>query len=150
MSFNALPNSISPRILAGDAFYPPIQVGEFMQDYRLPAEYAESLIADHLQLAMFWTQRQLRQWQAEKVAQGSDSLAAVHNNAVLLYRRAVFCHAKALLLQQFKTIDRNESAKKDGRYGAKESDDTTNVFYALAQDAIADLLERGRIDVELV
>lgn len=146
MTFNALPNTSSTRILAGDAFYPSIQVAEFMQDYRLPAEYAESLIADHLQLAMFWAQRQLRTWQAEKTAQGLDTLTAVGDSAVLLYRRALFCHAKALLLGQFSTTDRRDAAKNDG----KEGEAIANKFHAWAQDAIADLLERGRIDADLV
>lgn len=146
MSFNALPNSTSTRILAGDAFYPPIQVGEFMQDYRLPAEYAESLIADHLQLAMFWAQKQLRQWRQAHEAQGNSSLTAVGESALLLYRRAVFCHAKALLLGQFITTDRRDAAKNEG----KEGEAVANRFHAWAQDALADLLERGRIDVELV
>jgi len=151
MSFNALTDQTSTAVLAGDGWYPDISVGEFQLTYRLPAEYAESLVEDHLGLARLWAVRQLREWRAAQEAAGHASLDAVPveglpGEAVRLFKRAVFCQAKALLLGQFATVERREAAKND----AKEAPEVADRFFAWAHEAIADLLGRGRIDVELV
>lgn len=145
MSFNAAPNSLSTAIVPGNGWYPDLPVADFQRLYRLPQEYAADLAEDHLALAALWAQRQLTLWQAAQEAAGTGRLDALPG-AALLYRRAVFCHAKALLLGQFATVERREAAKNE----AKEGPETAAMFYAWAQDAIADLLGRGRIDVELV
>lgn len=146
MSFSAVPNIPSTATVAGDGWYPDVLVGDFQKLYRLPQEYAADLVADHLALAALWAQRQLGAWRQNQEASGHATLEAVGQNATLLYRRAVFCHAKALLLGQFATVERRDAAKND----AKESPETAAMFYAWAQDAIADVLERGRIDVALI
>jgi len=150
MSFNALKNTTSTAIIAGDGWYPDISVGEFQTMYRLPAEYAEALVQDHLGLARAWAVRQLRSWRALHEAAGCTNLAQVPatlpGEAELLFKRAVFSHAKALLLAQFATIERREAAAAT----AKDEPELADKFFAWAHDAIADLLERGRIHVGLV
>jgi len=151
MSFNALTDQTSTATLAGDGWYPDIAVGEFQLMYRLPAEYAESLVEDHLGLARLWAVRQLQEWRAAQEMAGYLSLAEVPvaglaGEATRLFKRAVYCQAKALLLGQFATVERREAAKND----AKESPETADRFYAWAQDAIADLCGRGRIVAELI
>ena len=103
-------------------------------------------LQDHLELAAIWAQRQLEEWRQQREAEGCTALASVPKGALRLYRRAVFCHAKALLLAQFATVERREAAKND----AKESPETYRQFYAWAQDAIADILGRSRADIELL
>lgn len=151
MSFNALTDQTSTATLAGDGWWPEISVGEFQLLYRLPAEYAEGLVTDHLGLARLWAVRHLKEWRAEQEATGHASLDAVPvegmpGEATRLFRRAVFCHAKALLLGQFTTVERREAARND----AKEAPETADRFYAWASEAIADLCGRGRITAELV
>ena len=63
-----------------------------------------------------------------------------------LYRRAVFCRAKGLLLQQFATIERREAARND----AKETPETAQTFLAQADAALAALTGRTFITVEAV
>ncbi len=151
MSFNALPRTTPTTVLPGDGWYPDIPIADFVDSYRLPAEFGEALLSDHLSLAVLWARRQLAAWRAEREAEGVATLAAisitgVEGGAVLLYRRAVFCHAKALLLGQFATVDRREAARNE----AKEGADTADTFYAWAQNAITDLLGQGRTDVALI
>lgn len=151
MSFNALPRTPATTVLQGDGWYPDIPVAEFVDSYRLPAEFGESLLSDHLSLAVLWTRRQLSSWRAEREAAGvaklvDVSLTGVTGGAALLYRRAVFCHAKALLLGQFATVDRREAARNE----AKEGAETSAQFYAWAQNAVTDLLGQGRTDVALI
>ena len=66
--------------------------------------------------------------------------------AMLVYQRAVFSHAKGLLLAQFRTIERREAANND----AKEGRESADAFFAFAHDAIADLLGCSRVDVALI
>ncbi len=151
MSFNALTDKTSSVILPGDGWYPELSVGEFQRLYRLPAEYAEALVADHLGLARLWAVRQLQAWREEQEAAGFVSLedVPVHGltgEGTRLFKRAVFCHAKALLLGQFATVARREAARED----AKEGPDVADRFFAWAHDAIADLRGRGRIDADMV
>lgn len=145
MSFSAAPNTPSPAVIPGGGWFPDISVADFQRLYRLPQEYAADLVEDHLTLAAVWVQRQLAAWQTAQEAQGVARMDDAPP-APLLYRRAVYCHAKALLLGQFATVERREAARND----AKESPETAAMFYAWAHDAIADLLGRGRIDVVLV
>lgn len=146
MSFNAITNTPSPRVIEGDGWYPDLAVAEFQSLYRLPQEYAADLVADHLELAVVWAQRQLTEWRAECEAAGCADIHAAGRYLGILYRRAVFCHAKALLLGQFATVERREAAKND----AKEGEDTAGRFYAWAQNAVSDILNRPRVDVELL
>lgn len=151
MSFSALTDHTSTATLPGDGWYPELTVAEFQRVYRLPAEYAEALVEDHLGLARLWAVRQLRAWRAEQEAAGFAGLDAVPlhgltGEATRLFKRAVFCHAKALLLGQFATVERREAARED----AKEGPDVADRFYAWAHDALADLRGRGRIDADLV
>ncbi|EPR43131.1 head completion protein [Desulfovibrio sp. X2] len=151
MSFNALPDTASTATITGDGWYPDLAVAEFQSVYRLPAEFAEALVIDHLTLAMMWAARQLASWRAEREAEGMAALADIpyaglSGGAVLVWKRAVYCHAKALLLGQFATMDRREAARNE----AKEAPETADRYLAWAHDAIADLLGNGRIAVELV
>lgn len=146
MSFSAISTGPSTLIVAGDGWWPDLPVADFQQAYRLPQEYADVLLQDHLELAALWAQRQLAGWRAQLEAEGGASLAEIPGKALLLYRRAVFCHAKALLLAQFATVERREAARND----AKESPDMSRQFYAWSQDAIADILGRSRVNVALV
>lgn len=146
MSFSAISNGPSPLVVAGDGWWPDLPVAEYQQAYRLPQEYADVLLQDHLELAALWAQRQLASWRSLREAEGCASLADAPDKALLLYRRAVFCHAKALLLGQFATVERREAARND----AKESPDLSRQFFAWAQDALADILGRPRVTVVLV
>ena len=146
MSFSAVSTGLSALIVNGDGWWPDLPVAEFQQAYRLPQEYADVLLQDHLELAALWAQHQLEGWRQQQEAEGCTALADVPRGALRLYRRAVFCHAKALLLAQFATVERREAAKND----AKESPDLYRQFYAWAQDAIADILSRPRADVALL
>ena len=146
MSFSAVSTGLSSLVVAGDGWWPDLPVADFQQTYRLPQEYADVLLQDHLELAAIWAQRQLEEWRQQREPEGCTALASVPKGALRLYQRAVFCHAKALLLAQFATVERREAAKND----AKESPDIYRQFYAWAQDAIADILGRPRADIELL
>lgn len=153
MSFSGFPDKLVETTVANDGFWPDFSVGEFQTLYRIPAEYEADLVMDHLRQGMAWTNRQLAGWRAEREAEGHTTLADVPGDKLgeeplfsLYYRRAVFCHAKGLLMPQFKTMARRAEAKNE----AIESEETEDKFFQYAQQAVDDFLGRGRINVELI
>lgn len=149
MSFGVTTGITATTVLDGDGWYPALAIAEFQSWYRLPAEYAGELMADHVELARMWAWRRLEAWTAEKKAGGVTSMEAWTfqgrpGGAAKLYKRAVYCHAKALLLQQFPTIERREAARND----AKEAPETAGGFFAEADKALAALTGRTFISVE--
>ena len=149
MSFNVTQKTDITAVIAGDGWWCDLELAEFINLYRVPHEYSTELMADHLALARNWAVGQLTSWRIEQQGQGFTSLALVPlhgfaGEAMRTFKRAVFCHAKALLLPQFATIERREAAKND----AKESPETAAYFFAAAQHAITDLLGTTRIMVE--
>lgn len=159
MSFSGFPVTEQDEhvIVENDGFWPAFDLTEFMQVYRLPAEYAPELVADHVRLAIAWANGQLAACKAEALANGHTSLvelpAVDHSGIVggesvlaIHYRRAVSCQAKALLLAEFMTINRREAARNE----AKEGGESRDLFLTYAEQAIADFLGSGRVDVELI
>lgn len=151
MSFGVTTSKNVTTVLTGDGFWPDLAVAEFLELYRLPAEYAEALLADHLDLARLWAVGHLAKWRSEQEAKGRASLedvpvSGLPGGATRLFKRAVYCRAKGLLLQQFATIERREAARND----AKEAPETTSWFLSQADAALAALTGRTFITVEAV
>ena len=150
MSFSGLPDHAVDSTVTNDGFWPDLNTGDFQTNYRLPAEYEQAMVEDHLQLAMAWANQTLRKWKTEQQAAGHHSMESVPSDEIggekltlIHYRRAVFCHAKALLLQQFATTDRREAANNE----AKESEETEDKFLEFSRHAITDFLGLCRIGV---
>lgn len=154
MSFNALTPKTATTVIYGGGFWPDLEVAEFQALYRMPSEYAESLVADHIELAFIWAVKQLVGWQEKRQEEGFLTLAdcflsdlpGLPGKAEKMFKRAVFCHAKALLLEQFATIERREAARHD----AREAPEITDIFYAQANRAIADILGTSNIVVSSI
>jgi hypothetical protein len=145
------------EVIKNTAFWPDISLHEFRELYRLPQGYAVELMINHLKLGIAWTNDQLSEWKKEQIADGHTSLDSVPEDiqgeaideetpALLYYKRAVFCYAKADLLLQFATINRREAAQNE----AKEAPETREELLTHADNAVADFLGNGRIDVELI
>lgn len=142
------------QTIPASGFWPELKLAEFMELYRLPSEYAENLLLDHLALARLWAVKELEAWQAEQTAAGYATLEAVplyglpaeEGVTLRLYKRAVFCQAKALLLAQFATLERREAARND----AKEAPESADRFLAWAHQAIAALKGVTHINVALI
>ncbi|AMO56563.1 hypothetical protein GZ77_03855 [Endozoicomonas montiporae] len=150
MSFSGLPDQAVDSTVSNDGFWPDLDTGEFQKNYRLPAEYELGMVEDNLQLGMASVNHTLRKWKAEQQEAGHDSMDSVPSDQIggdkltlIYYRRAVFCHAKALLLQQFATTDRREAANNE----AKESEETEDKFLEFSRHAITDFLGLCRIGV---
>lgn len=153
MSFSGKPTTLVEQAIDNDGFWPDLGVSEFQKGYRLPAEYLVELLAEGIAGAMGEVNRDLAKrktaWQAAgitTVATADPQVLQERAFYVATYKRAVYCRAKAYLLQQFATVNRRDSAENL----AKESPDTREDFLAFSQQAVRLIQGRGRITAVLL
>jgi len=153
MSFSGKPTTLVERAIPNDGFWPDLGVSEFQTGYRLPAEYLVELLAEGITSAMGEVNLDLAKRKAAWQAGGISNVAAA--DPLLLqeraffaasYKRAVYCRAKAFLLQQFATVNRRESAENLG----KEAPETHDLFLRYSQQAVRLLQGRSRITAVLL
>ncbi len=126
-----------------------MRLAEFVELYRIPYEYGEALMADHLALARTLVVQQLGGFRTQQEAAGHATLAAVPlhgfaGEAERFFKRAVHCLAKAFLLAQFATTVRHTMGKEEG----KEPLENYRQFEAWSQNAVSVLLDTTSIMVE--
>jgi len=153
MSFTGFSDQIDAETTVKNAsFWPAINLADFQEGYRLPAEFREKMLIDRIKLAMVWANGELADWKSAKTAAGAATLEAVPvedapewgSPLVLLYTRAVSCRAKALLLGDYATMLRKSDAQSD----AMESDETAGRWYRLASDAVNEIQGKTSIHAE--
>ena len=158
MSFSGKPTTLVDQAIVNDGFWPDLSVSEFQQAYRLPAEYLRELLVDGLTQAMGEVNLDLRKRKAAWQAAGIDNVETA--DPLLLperafmassYKRAVYCRAKAYLLQQFATVSRRETVRRESSSNTgKESPDTREQFLAFSQQAVRLIQGRGRMTAALL
>ncbi|BBT15117.1 phage head completion protein [Metapseudomonas otitidis] len=153
MSFSGKPTTLVEQVIENDGFWPDLGVAEFQKGYRLPAEYLVELLADGITAAMGEVNRDLakrkRAWLAAGVTQVASAdplLLPERGFYVAIYKRAVYCRAKAYLLQQFATVNRRAEAANL----AKEAPETHEAFLAYSQQAVRQIQGRGRVTAVLL
>ncbi len=134
---------------AGD-FYPDLSTGEFRDIYRIPADLPQNTVVDQLRLAVVRVVQALSSWQS---IQEAATLAEVDQpevddigHLVLLWKRAVYCEAKAEILRETSTVDRREAAEN----AAKSGEDTEDKYREFAQDAIRQIVGMERVTIEII
>ncbi|WP_426205200.1 head completion/stabilization protein [Pseudomonas sp. TWP3-1] len=153
MSFSGNPTNFVEQTIENDGFWPNLSVSEFQKGYRLPAEFLGDLLTDALMIAMAevntdLTERKQR-WEASGITnvEAADPLLLSQGLwKAKLYKRAVYCRAKASALPQFASVTRRESAENT----AKEAPELKETFLAYSQSAVRMLQGRGRITAALL
>lgn len=153
MSFSGRPTTFVDHPIANDGFWPDLALAEFQAAYRLPAEFLSELLAEGVTQAMGEVNLDLAKrkaaWQAAGIGNvaGADTLLLQERAFyAATYKRAVYCRAKAYLLQQFATVNRRASAENL----AKEAPETGEAFLAFSQQAVRLLQGRSRITAVLL
>ena len=153
MSFSGKPTTLVDQAIENDGFWPDLSVAEFQKGYRLPAEDLSELLAEGIAFAMGEVNVDLAKRKADWKVAGVTSVESADPMVlpertfhVATYKRAVYCRAKAYLLQQFATVNRRESAENI----AKESPATEDQFLTFSQQAVRLLQGRGRITAVLL
>lgn len=139
--------------IVNDGFLPDIDVADFRAKQRVrdsvtPERAREALIA-----AMITVGRDLRDWVSARRIDGLLSLAAVDAPSIdgisVLehgYRRAVYCYAKADLVERYRDTDTTQP----GIRKLADTDDAPEELRRDAVHAIRDILGVGRTAVELI
>lgn len=148
MSLTGKPALTTSAPVTNDGFWPTLMLGDLLDNYRIPPEYADGVIQTGLTLAMINVNRKLGDVKAQLVLDSYATLDAyitahpesINGKQVLeeLYKHAVFTRAKAGLLKQFNSLNRKPNAEN----AAKESDDTENYWLDESQTAIAEFFRR--------
>ncbi|WP_312226232.1 head completion/stabilization protein [Stutzerimonas nitrititolerans] len=153
MSFSGKPTTLVEQAIENDGFWPDLSVAEFQRGYRLPAEYLVELLADGIAFSMGEVNQDLAKRKAAWQAAGITSVESADPTVlqertfhVATYKRAVYCRAKAYLLQQFATVNRRDAAENL----AKEAPATEERFLAFSQQAVRLLQGRSRITAVLL
>lgn len=153
MSFSGKPTTFVEQEIENDGFWPNLSVSEFQKGYRLPAEFLGELLTDALSIAMVEVNTDLAKlkarWQAVgiiNVESADSTLLPERALQAKLYKRAVYCRAKASLLTQFATVTRRDSAENTG----KELPERGETFLEFSQQSVRSLQGRGRITVALL
>jgi hypothetical protein len=152
-SFSGNPTTFVDKTIENDGFWPNLSVSEFQKGYRLPAEYLVDMLVTDLITAMIEINSDLvkrkAKWQSEGVSAVESANPIVLPEPkfrVALYKRAVYCRAKASLLTQFATVNRRDSAENIG----KELPERGETFLEFSQQAVRGLQGRNRITAALL
>lgn len=153
MSFSGKPTTVVDQTIENNGFWPDISLAEYQKAYRLPGEYLGEVLVTQLELAIGEVNNDLQRlqdaWQKIgiiAVATADTLLLPERAFKVTLYKRAVFCRAKATALTDFATVTRREVAENTG----KEAPERADTFLAFSQQAVRALQGRSRITAVLL
>lgn len=156
MSFSGKPTTVVEQTIENNGFWPNLSLAEYQKAYRLPGEYLSETLATQLVVAVSEVNADLARVEAVLRGAGVSNLEAAadpmtvqgwgYGSKIALYKRAVYCRAKATALTDFATINRREAAENLG----KEAPERTETFLAYSQQAIRILQGRGRITAVLL
>ncbi|USE39134.1 head completion/stabilization protein [Endozoicomonas sp. SCSIO W0465] len=140
-------------LISNQPFWPELNLQDFVVNYRVPNDMNVKTVREHLIQAMTDINLRLSEFRSEYTEMDVVDLANVPAEAidgesilVILYRRAVFCRAKASICRDFPTIDRREPADNQ----AKSAPETEAVYLRFADEAIRQMLNLSDITVELI
>ncbi len=139
--------------IANDGFLPDIDVASFREVSRIRDAVTAPRAREALIGAMISAARDLTPWVIARRAEGAATLADVEaptidGESILVhaYRRAIFCYAKADLVERYRDVDTTQA----GQRRAEDLDETPGELRRDALHAIRDMLGVGRTAVELI
>ena len=153
MSFSGKPTTVVEQTIENNGFWPDLSLAEYQEAYRLPGEYLRELLVTQLELAMGAVNtdlaRLMNSWKGlgiTEVATADPLLLQERAYKVKLYKRAVYCRAKATALTDFATVTRRDVAENTG----KEAPERADTYLAFSQQAVRALQGRSRITAALL
>ncbi|MFJ2987751.1 head completion/stabilization protein [Collimonas sp. NPDC087041] len=147
--------SASP-LVENDGFYVDIHLFQMRDAMRLDGTVTDVRLRQAVIAAILHVNDELREWKLQQVAAGYASLAAVpadriDRESVLIahYRRAVYCTAKADLIERYRDFDSTASSLSDKKM-MEALDHAPGEQRRNAHWAIADIIGRAHLTVELI
>lgn len=149
MTFQAtgLPNPGSgEKSIQTAGFFPAINLSEFRTYARVDHTVDDDRSAYQLMLAVAHVNRQLIAWKASAIDAGATELDADQQT---FYKAAVFHHAKARLLEQYRDIDSRHVGTNTARDPSALAD-RVDTEWREVRRSIAALTGRAQTTVELI
>lgn len=148
MSLTGKQQLTSNAPMTNDGFWPDIVLGEFVEKYRVPSEYDDGVISIGMTLAMVRINHMLKPAKSAAQALTHASLEAYAQSVnddtvegiyslIHSYKHALFCSAKAFLLQQFNSLNR----RKEAENAAKEARETEEYWLDQAQQSLYRIMQ---------
>lgn len=141
------------EIVEADAWFTGLDLGDMRKELRIDDTVTSIRLRYAVRAAMVTVMNDLLAWQGDQIFAGHESLEAVpaaqvdgESRMVIAWRRAVYCFAKAELIERYRDIDTTAS-------GEKKLDGLDPAIVELRRDgshAIRDILGRLRTTVELI
>jgi len=139
-----------------DGFYPDIVLQDMRDSMRLDGTVTAPRLIEAIVAAIMHVNAELRDWKRQQIAAGFAALAAVpadrvnrESELVAHYRRAVYCTAKADLIERYRDYDSTASSLSDKKT-MEALDNAPGEQRRNAHWAIADILGRPHVTVELI
>ncbi len=146
MSFTGKSDLTSIQAITNDGFWIDASMQDLITKYRIPAEYDNDTIKWGLSLAVIRINEKLERVKQVILAMpysDFDAYLNAHSHPVVgsellqvHYEAAIYSYAKALLLQQFATMNRREIAENQ----AKESAQTEQYWLDESEKSVAAIL----------
>lgn len=153
MSLIAAGGTTEPATVPNAPFFPDLQLQEFRDSMRLDGTVTDERALHALEAGMFDVNRSLASWMKTQQDAGHAALEDVPSEdwqpagvLVRLYLRAVWCLAKASLIERYRDYDSTGA----GHDRAEAMDITGDDLRRDAAWAISDIRGRHRTTVELI
>ena len=144
--------TVSETVLTNDGFFPDIAVPDFYTYTGLGTEWTAARVEGVLQTALISINNALAPWRAtlpKEYASLGQVPGGTYNGVsekIHLYREAVFCRARALLLETTRDYD----STNRGHDKADALEGTAEVWHRRTAEALQNLTRRRRTHVELI
>lgn len=150
------PNDPAPLgTVSAGAWWPTIDLAALRDAMRLDGAITPQRLLPAVQEAVATTAELLAAWALARQDEGRNSLAAVpalqvdgESIHVQRFRRAVYCHAKANLIERYSDYDTTGRARKDDQEESRETQ--AEQYRRDATWAVRDILGTTRVNVELI
>ncbi|SFD28771.1 head completion/stabilization protein [Collimonas sp. OK412] len=163
MSFLAVepstPSQTEPPVSSvaeNDGFYVDIHLSQMRDAMRLDGTVTDVRLRQAVIAAILHVNNELRDWKLRQAAAGYTTLSAVpaeriDRESILIahYRRAVYCTAKADLIERYRDYDSTASSLSDKKM-MEALDIAPGEQRRNAHWAIADIIGRTHLTVELI
>lgn len=143
----------TPVTIKNDGWYPDVDLSDFRDAMRLDGTVTTPRLKQAVVDAIISVNRALATWKSGYVTAGIAKLAdiqadEVNEERILLskYRRAVYCLAKADLIERYRDFD----ATGDGNKQADALESSSDEMRRNAHWALADMLGQARMTIELI
>lgn len=155
MTFIATPKTkpTDDKSISSNEFWPAISLSDFRSVMRLDGTVTNERLKHAVVSSIQSVNKELKTWQLTQKANGYSILEdipaeQIDNKSELLhlYERAVYCFAKANLLERYNDFDTTAKGTKDNI----ELSDSADSFRRDGRIAIRDILGQNHVTVELI